>query len=81
MVTYMSKHERTKRAIVKILRDSGPLTSKGITNALVERKWYNIPSPYQLGNLMRDKRFKVVSKMRTSFCDRSTKGDCNVYDV
>lgn len=54
---------------------------QGITTALVERKWYNIPSPNQLGNLMRDARFKVVGKIRTSFACSSDIGDCNVYDV
>ena len=54
---------------------------KGITNALVVRKWYNIPSPNQLANLMRDARFKVVGKVRTSFACSSDIGDCNVYDV
>ena len=81
MVTYMSKHERTKRQIVKILKKQGPLSMQGITTALVERKWYNIPSPHQLGNLMRDARFKVVGKVRTSFNCNSNVGDCNVYDL
>ena len=54
---------------------------KGITTALADRKWYNIPSPQQLGNLMRDARFKVVGKVRTSFNCNSKIGDCNVYDV
>ena len=81
MVTYMSKHERTKRQIVKILKRQGPLSMKGITTALADRKWYNIPSPHQLGNLLRDVRFKVVGYTRTSFADNSKVGDCKVYDV
>lgn len=54
---------------------------KGITTALVDRKWYNVPSPSQLGNLLRDVRFKVVGHTRTSFADNSMVGDSQVYDV
>lgn len=77
----MPKHEKTKRAIVKILEKQGPLTMKGITRALADRKWYYIPSPHQLGNLLRDVRFKVVGYTRTSFADNSNVGGCKVYDV
>ena len=81
MVSYMPKHERTKQAIVKILKKQGPLSMKGITSALVDRKWYNIPSPSQLGNLLRDVRFKVVGHTRTSFAESGKVGDSQVYDV
>ena len=77
----MPKHERTKRAIVKILEKQGPLTMNGITKALADRKWYYIPSPNQLGNILRDVRFKVVGYTKTSFASNSKSGDCKVYDV